>query len=199
MLKNALILQNNRRELQQAKWVFYLFVASLGMFFLATLASYCLIRTQAFQPIKRDYVPLELPLSFWVSTVLLILASLFLQRAVWLVTRQRVAEFRRWLIAAFVSASGFVFVQSFGMNHLMSVHFAQVDGSTKIYGLCFVLAFIHALHVLGGIIYLAYVLFQAYRNRYDHERHWAVDNCAGYWHFLDVVWFAMLATFLITR
>ncbi len=199
MLKNALVLQKNRIELRQAKWVFFLFIASLGVFFLATLVSYCIIRVQAFQPVKRDYVELSLPASFWVSTAFLIVASVCLQRGVWLVHRQRIVEFRRWLLVAMVAASAFVIAQLFGMNHLLQIHFTQLDGSTKVYGLSCTLAFVHALHVIGGMIYLGYVLIQAYRNRYDHERHWAVDNCAGYWHFLDVVWFAMLATFLITR
>jgi cytochrome c oxidase subunit 3 len=62
----------------------------------------------------------------------------------------------------------------------------------------FTLSLIHVLHVAGGIIFLGYIITQAFRNRYDHERHWAVDHCAGYWHFLDVVWIMMLALFMVT-
>jgi len=73
------------------------------------------------------------------------------------------------------------------------------DGSTKVFGMSFVLALLHALHVIGGLVYIGYVLFNAYRDRYDHERFWAIKYCAGYWHFLDLVWLAMLITFAITR
>jgi cytochrome c oxidase subunit 3 len=61
------------------------------------------------------------------------------------------------------------------------------------------LAFLHALHVIGGIGFLGFVIAQASQQRYDHERHWTVDNCASYWHFLDAVWIVMLATFFIAR
>jgi len=199
MLKNSLRLQKNRVELLQAKLLFFFFIVSLGVFFLATLVSYCVVRSQAFHATDREYLALAIPKSFWISTMFLVLSSVLLQVAVWLVRRERVQEFRVWIAAALSCAVLFVIIQSFGMNELLNTHFTQIDGSTKIYGLCFTLAFVHALHVIGGVVFLVYVLLQSYRQKYDHERHWAVDNCAGYWHFLDVVWFAMLLTFLITK
>jgi heme/copper-type cytochrome/quinol oxidase subunit 3 len=85
------------------------------------------------------------------------------------------------------------------MYDLLTHHFSQSDGSTKVYGMSFTLSFIHALHVIGGMVFLGFVIFQAYREKYDHERHFAVDHCASYWHFLDVVWACMLITFLISK
>ena len=61
-----------------------------------------------------------------------------------------------------------------------------------------VLAFLHALHVAGGIIALGVVAVRASHGRYDHERHFAVDFTANYWHFLDIVWLVMLASFWAT-
>ncbi len=46
---------------------------------------------------------------------------------------------------------------------------------------------------------MGWVIFRALRGSYDHERHWPVDICATYWHFLDVVWVVMLVTFLVIR
>ena len=224
MLKQSISLVSARPDLHQAKLVFYLFIASLAMFFLATLLTYLIIRNQAFNPIPASdldrptptitllnpglgseapatiaYVPLKLPLTFWISTSVLLLTGVFLQRASWLVHRERQREFRRWLVVAWVAAIAFVVIQAFGMNDLLQQHFARTDGSTKVYGMSFTLAFLHALHVLGGLIFLGFIIFQAYRNRYDHERHWAVDHCAGYWHFLDVVWISMLVMFAVTK
>lgn len=213
MLKHSINLVSTRREYYQAKLVFYLFIASLSMFFLASLLTYCLIRTEAFRdvyyrydqasstfvPTALVYQQLRLPLSFWISTGFLVLISVLLQRACWNVHRERQPPFRNCLIWSGVLAMAFVVVQAFGMTELLRQHFSQTDGSTKVYGMSFTLAFIHALHVIGGLIFLGFVLFQSYRNRYDHERHWAVDHCAGYWHFLDVVWASMLVVFVVTR
>lgn len=197
-LKNSLHVITSRRDVYRAKLIFYLFLVSLAVFFTGGMASYCLIRNQSFQPIKREYVALAIPLSFWLSTITLVFVSGFLQRAVWCVRREYQVAFRRWLILAWFAAIAFLVIQYSGLNSLVATHFSQPDGSAKAYGLCFTMAFLHALHVLGGLIFLAWVIWQGYQNRYDHERNYAVEHCAAYWHFLDCVWVLMLATFLFT-
>jgi cytochrome c oxidase subunit 3 len=46
----------------------------------------------------------------------------------------------------------------------------------------------HAFHVLTGLIFLAVVYRNGRKGLYSPERHWAVEACAVYWHFVDVVW-----------
>jgi cytochrome c oxidase subunit 3 len=46
----------------------------------------------------------------------------------------------------------------------------------------------HAFHVLTGVLFLAVVLRNGLRGHYSAERHWAVEACANYWHFVDIVW-----------
>lgn len=198
MLKQSLNLAPARRDYHKATVFFYWFMASLAMFFMASLLTYIIIRTQAFEPIPRDYERLSMPDSFWLSSFFLIATSCMLERTCWLVRRQR-SNFSNWLIAAAVCAVLFLVVQTFALKYLVDQHFTADDGSTKVFGMSFVLALLHALHVLGGIVYIGWVLVNTYRNKYDHERYWAIKYCAGYWHFLDIVWIAMLVTFAMTR
>ena len=53
MLKQSISLVPARRDLYQAKLVFYLFIASLSMFFVASLVTYYLVRVQSFQSIQN--------------------------------------------------------------------------------------------------------------------------------------------------
>jgi cytochrome c oxidase subunit III len=210
MLKHSLPFAQGRRELHQAKWFFYVFIASLGMFFAASLITYLNIRSLSFRPLEqavpgtgmaRDsafYQSLRVPNAFWLSTMILVLHSWLLHRAVTNVHRERQIDFRRHLLFAWWTAVAFLVAQGYGMVQLWNQHFSQSDGSTKVFGMSFTLSFIHALHVLGGVIFLGFILSQAFRGRYDHERHWPVDNCAGYWHFLGVVWMMMLTTFYLS-
>jgi len=46
----------------------------------------------------------------------------------------------------------------------------------------------HAFHVVTGVLFLGIVLRNGLRGRYSPERYWAVEACANYWHFVDVVW-----------
>ena len=211
MLKTSINLIPARRQLYQAKLGFYLFLASLAMFFIASMITYLVIRQQAFtghpdalpgtalSAGPANYAVLVLPMTFWISTAALLLVSYFLQRAVWDVRQQRLSKMRMWLGFSLLGAVTFVAIQSFGMVDLWNQHSSKLDGSMKVYGMSFALAFIHVLHVIGGMAFLGFVIYQAGRDKYDHERHWAVDHCASYWHFLDVVWVCMLMTFFIAQ
>jgi cytochrome c oxidase subunit 3 len=46
----------------------------------------------------------------------------------------------------------------------------------------------HALHVFTGLILLFIVWNNGRRGLYSVEKHWGVEACAVYWHFVDVVW-----------
>jgi heme/copper-type cytochrome/quinol oxidase subunit 3 len=211
MLKQSLQSSVGRPDLHQAKWFFYVFIASLGMFFAGSLITYLRIRSLTFRPLvdavpgtimaagPKFYATLEVPISFWISTAVLVVNSWFLQKALSHIRFERQIQFRRFLLWSWWSSIAFLVVQSIGMGSLWQQHFAASDGSTKVFGMTFVLSFIHALHVLGGMIFLGFVIYHAFRGRYDHERHWPVGICVGYWHFLGVVWTAMLITFYLSR
>jgi cytochrome c oxidase subunit III len=46
----------------------------------------------------------------------------------------------------------------------------------------------HAFHVLTGVIFLFVIYRNGRKGLYSAERHWPVEACAVYWHFVDVVW-----------
>jgi cytochrome c oxidase subunit 3 len=46
----------------------------------------------------------------------------------------------------------------------------------------------HAFHVFTGLVFLFVIFRNGLRGRYSAEKHWAVEACAVYWHFVDVVW-----------
>lgn len=179
-------------ELFQARLLFYLFILTIAVFFVGGLLTYVIVRTT--NPVDAS-IAIEIPTAFWWSTALLILISVCLQRSVWFVRRQRMSHSLNNLFYGLLFACAFVFVQWLGLDHLLKLHFQLSRESATSHGVFFFIAVLHALHILGGMIYLVYVVIQSFRDKYDHERHWAIDNCAGYWHFLGVVWLAMLATF----
>jgi len=91
----------------------------------------------------------------------------------------------------------FMIVQSEGMYRLITATAISSSLRTSAYALTFVLAFLHALHVVGGIVSLVSVAFNAQRDKYDHEREIGLRFCTLYWHFLDIVWVILIACFLI--
>ena len=52
----------------------------------------------------------------------------------------------------------------------------------------FAMTGMHALHVISGIVFILIVWNLARKGHYSPERHWGVESCAIYWHYVDVVW-----------
>jgi cytochrome c oxidase subunit 3 len=58
-----------------------------------------------------------------------------------------------------------------------------------VYGaVVFAMTGMHALHVISGIIFIAIVWNLGRKGGFSSERHWGVESCAIYWHYVDVVW-----------
>lgn len=140
---------------------------------------------------------LRFPPVFALSTFALLLGSHALARAMAAVRQERQPEFCRWLLRAAGWGSLFVALQMAGLNWLFQ---RQVPDETAIGEQSFVAVFatLHALHFSAALLFLAYVLVQAWSNRYDHEYYWGVVVCAWFWHLLALAWLAVLAVIVIT-
>ncbi|WP_436297906.1 cytochrome c oxidase subunit 3 [Stieleria mannarensis] len=180
------------RRVKQGGWLFLL---SLLVFFVATLLLYALYA------ISRSDDPLKLvplPKTFLVSTVCLIVISFLVHAATRTVRRDR---FRTtgWLLGISTAAAVvFTVVQCLAMTEILLGPATFQGPGRGVAGMVVVLAILHALHVLGGIIALGIVAARSAIGLYDHERHWPVDFAAHYWHFLDLVWLCMIVTFWLT-
>lgn len=195
-----------RRNLYQARLMFWLFIASLSMFFAACIGLYLLLIYGLRHPPEGavdpvPYNPLEMPSSFVPSTLLLLLTGVLLHIASRQVAVERQKKFLLLVRSALYLSVLFLIVQGIALATLLTQHYDMADqyGINRMNGVCFAFALIHGLHVVGGVGYIGYVDYFGRQGKFDHEQHWAVDHCAWYWHFLDVVWLAMMATFWLTQ
>lgn len=184
-----------QRKLYQAKLGMYLFLAGLVLIFFTALLGYSVVRRVASVP----GVELQLPLVFLPGLFGLVAVSGGLHQSVVAIRRQRIPRFAWGLVLAWVGALVFFASQIFGMESLLQAHWESNSKEIRVFGFAFFLAALHAAHVIGGFGLLIWISVQAIRKSYDHEHHWPVDICATYWHFLDVIWVVMLATFWIVR
>jgi cytochrome c oxidase subunit III len=186
------LLEEDRR-LRQGAW---LLLASLGAFFLSSMLLFVVYVARRTGQEGGDALGYSIPRSFLASTILLMGISLSLHYAIMAARRDQLASVFRLALLAMGLAIGFLLIQSEGMYVLMTRAFEDTSFRSSLYPFTFFLALIHALHVVGGVIALAFVVVGAAKQRYDHERHWGLQFCTIYWHFLDVVWLVMLLGFV---
>ena len=189
-----------------------LFIGTLTMLFGAGLLAYLFIRLRAAS--EENGLPLHsisVPWLLFVSTALMLAASACIHRALTAARIGRLEWTRGMLVAATVLAVAFVGVQIPALMELWHQHHAASKGFTvetgepvipqkeihAFFGAIVFLIATHAAHVLGGLIPLGVVLVQALRGRYTQAAHTPVRMLVWYWHFLDIVWLALLAVFLV--
>ena len=176
----------------------WLFLLTLGVFFSSSILLFILYVSLRLSP-EAGLQPQSfyLPRSFFPSTFLLLGVSGALEWGLRAARRDRSNDVRIATIAALVMGILFMAVQSEGMVRLVFAA-SQVNSSrNSAYALTFVLAFVHAMHVLGGIIGLVATVLNANSDKYDHERHFGLRFCTLYWHFLDIVWVVLMGCFII--
>ncbi len=139
----------------------------------------------------------HVPRSFWLSTALLVIVSASLHFAIVAAKRSRFIQVMVRTTVALFAAIAFLIVQSEAMADLVSQTWTFAATSTSPYPYTVILALLHALHVVAGLVSLVFVTVRAYLRKYDHEKHLGLEVCAIYWHFLDIVWLVMLASFYI--
>ncbi|MEM6688453.1 MAG: cytochrome c oxidase subunit 3 [Planctomycetota bacterium] len=172
-----------------------LFLISLFIFFISSILLYGLYAYW-----RRDDGPSgdPLPNSFLISTVCLLVISVLVHLATQAIRREKRQKTSALLAVSAISATVFMAIQFVAMADLLSAQSLREGTGRGVAGMVVVLAFLHALHVAGGVIALGIVALRSRRGHYDHERHWPVDFAAQYWHFLDGVWLCMLAAFWLT-
>jgi cytochrome c oxidase subunit 3 len=52
----------------------------------------------------------------------------------------------------------------------------------------FAMTGMHAIHVISGVLFIAVVWNLGRKGHFSAERHWGVEACAIYWHYVDLVW-----------
>ncbi len=180
---------------QTHRWLMglYFFLASLAVLFLSAILAMLLVRSSDLRP--EPPLPVNVPASLWLSAVFLVVISLGLDRAVAAVRRERQTQFRLAIVGVWLAVLGFLWLQFAGLTVLLERHNQSPARDPRSYGLVYAIVMLHAVHVVGGLPPLAIVTWRGFRGRYDHEWNTGPRACAIYWHFLGLVWLALLGTF----
>lgn len=163
-------------------------IASIVMLFTA-LASAYIVRSAS----SDDWVPLQMPKVLWLSTAAILISSITIEISRRSLKAQRNARYGTWL--TITTALGLVFVASQLMAWRQLVRQGVFMASNPHSSFFYLFTGAHGVHVLGGLIALAYLLLRTRRKRDTVEgelkRAGAADAATIYWHFLDGLWICL--------
>ncbi|MBI3653948.1 MAG: cytochrome c oxidase subunit 3 [Acidobacteria bacterium] len=164
----------------------WLGLTSIAMLFIALTSAYILRQYNGMTAAKPDWQPLHLPSALWITTAIILLSSLSFEIARRALKQNRYEKFKTWI--SLTTALGFLFLagQVLAWRQLASqgIYLRSNPHSSFFY----VLTGLHALHLLGGIVVLSYVLISAWRLRIGLRKRTTVEVTSLYWHFMDGLW-----------
>ena len=70
-------------------------------------------------------------------------------------------------------------------------------GEILYFGLYFVMTGLHGLHVLVGLVVIAFMLRFTLTGRINRENYARLENTGLYWHFVDIVWIYLYPLFYL--
>ncbi len=181
----------NPAVLQMGMW---LFLASLGIFFVASVIGIVLVRNSS--PNWGQGSP-SLPDTAWISTGIILLLSVFSQLGVHFIGKDALRRFKACMLTVFFLGFAFLYAQENVWQQLLTSGNGQFNASSSLLGWCiYSLGLIHALHLAGGLIFQSLVTVRSLSGGYWSLHHDLVKQVNLYWHFLGVVWFGLFAFLL---
>lgn len=170
----------------------------IGMWFLllvvtmtfgGLIGAYIVISTNG----AAEWKPFSLPLQVWISTVLIVASSIAYTVAQKFLKAEKQAKAKNWLLATTVLGAIFISSQILAWFELVR---REVYVSSNPYaGFFYVLTAVHALHVVGGICALGFIVLRTWRKTESNEelesRKSAATVVGWYWHFMGALWIVL--------
>lgn len=144
---------------------------------------------------QTNWIPVEMPRVFWVSTVVILLSSITVQMALRSFKQRGMNQYRLLIGITLLLGVAFVVLQWMGFQKLWEQNIRFSGGGAGQF--LYVIFGLHAIHVVGGIIVLLVMFLKAFASRVRFYSSVPVEVTATYWHFVDLLWIYLLVFFII--
>jgi cytochrome c oxidase subunit 3 len=148
-----------------------------------------------------EWKTFSLPFQVWISTALIFLSTLTIEIARRKFNQNQQLEAKKWLLATTILGAAFISSQLLVWIRLLRLGI-YVE-SNPYAGLFYILTIVHAVHVLGGIIGLGYLVLRSWNKAFDEEeilrRQTSATVLSWYWHTIDGLWIVLLVLLAFYR
>ncbi|MGB3149927.1 MAG: cytochrome c oxidase subunit 3 [Maribacter sp.] len=143
---------------------------------------------------------IQLPQAFFISTAIIIISSLTYILAKNSVLKGNKGAGTSWLLATLALGIVFIFFQFSGFSEMVAqgYYFTGPTSSIKL-SYVFLIAMVHIVHVVAGIISLLVVLYNQYKGKYSANEYLGLSLGATFWHFLDLLWVYLIVFMIFVK
>jgi cytochrome c oxidase subunit 3 len=173
--------QKNKRAKKMMLWFG---IVSLVMSFGGLTSAFIVSST------REDWlVDFSLPGAFQISTGLILLSSVLLYFAKVTLTKGQHKNTTLLLVATLLLGIGFIYSQVVGFGQIIAQGYNFTGPTSNItMSYIYIIAVVHILHVVVGLICLFAVIINHLKQKYSKENKLGFDLASTFWHFVDVLW-----------
>ncbi|WP_179950016.1 cytochrome c oxidase subunit 3 [Lutibacter citreus] len=179
---------------KSAKPMLWVSMISMTMMFAGLTSAYVVSRK------RSDWVSFDLPSSFYMSTLLIIISSITFILAKHFIKKDNRQIVTALLVSTLLLGIGFIYFQFDGFGQLFNegLFFAGEKSTVKssfIYGITLA----HLVHIFAGIIVVSVVLINHLNKKYSSKDTLGLELGAIFWHFVDILWIYLFFFFYFIR
>ena len=71
------------------------------------------------------------------------------------------------------------------------------EGEIMYFGLYYVMTGLHGLHIVVGLAFIGFVMWQVKKNILTADNFQRLENAGLYWHLVDIIWIFLFPLFYL--
>lgn len=182
---------NKEKKARAKKMMLWFGIASLLMGFAGWTSAYIVSSSRA--DWLKDF---DLPSAFLFSTAIIILSSGTYILAKKAIKANNTSLGTKWLLLTLILGITFIIIQFSGFSQLIAQGYYFTGPTSSItMSYIFLIAAVHIVHVIAGLISLLVVLYNNIKANYSANNMLGVELGITFWHFLDLLWVYLILFF----
>ena len=131
----------------------------------------------------------QLPNAFVVSTIIIVISSLTFLLAKRSLKSNDAKTTSIWLMITFILGLVFIFFQFKGFQEIIDLGYNFTGPTSNVtMSYIYLIAVMHILHVVVGLICLLVVIYNHFKQKYNTSKMLGFELAATFWHFVDLLW-----------
>ena len=176
--------EEKARKSRSAKLILLFAMVSMTMMFAGLTSAFVVSKSRA--DWLKDF---QLPDSFVISTIVIMISSLSFILAKRALKRQNQKATTIWLLVTLLLGAIFIFNQFNGFQQIINQGYNFTGPTSNVtMSYIYLIAMVHILHVVVGLICLLVVIYNHFKQKYNSENMLGFELAATFWHFIDILW-----------
>ena len=188
MIEANIKVNEQRKKIHPHKFTLWVALGSIVMMFAGLTSAYIVKRDQP------NWTTFSIPRASWYSTATILISSVTIQMALKAFKEREMMRYRNLVTLTAFLGVAFVALQYLGFKSIWNsgITLRGSGGGQFLY----IIAGLHAAHVLGGIAALVIMFIKAFASKVRRYNSIPIELMTTYWHFVDLLWIYLFIFFI---